>query len=83
MAHALPAIGVTTQTYYRWCKGYGGTSVDQADRLRALEKDSQRLRQALSGLTFGKQILEEAAKGNAYIQRRTPRMGNLIHAEVD
>jgi len=54
MAHALPAIGVTTQTYYRWCKGYGGTSVDQADRLRALEKDSQRLRQALSGLTFGK-----------------------------
>ena len=61
---AVRAIGVTEQTYYRWRKEYGGMGVDQAKRLRALEKENQRLRQAVSDLTLDKQILAEAAKGN-------------------
>lgn len=62
--HAVRAIGVTEQTYYRWRKEYGGMGVDQARRLKDLEKENQRLRQAVSDLTLDKQILAEAARGN-------------------
>jgi putative transposase len=31
-------IGVTEQTYYRWKKEYGGLRMDQARRLKDLEK---------------------------------------------
>ena len=58
------SIGVTEQTYYRWRKEYGGLKVDQAKRLRELEKENMRLRKAVSDLTLDKLILKEAAKGN-------------------
>lgn len=61
---AVRAIGVTEQTYSRWRKEYGGMGVDQARRLKDLEKENQRLRQAVSDLTLDKQILAEAARGN-------------------
>ena len=61
---AVRAIGVTVQTYYRWRKEYGGLGVDQARRLKALEKENERLRKAVSDLTLDKMILEEASKGN-------------------
>ena len=61
---AVRAIGVTEQTYYRWRREYGGMGVDQARRLRELEKENQRLRRAVSDLTLDKLILAEAAKGN-------------------
>lgn len=38
--------------------------VDQARRLKELEKENQRLRKAVSDLTLDKLILAEAAKGN-------------------
>jgi len=61
---AVRAIGVTEQTYYRWRREYGGMGVDQARRLKELEKENQRLRKAVSDLTLDKLILAEAAKGN-------------------
>jgi transposase-like protein len=61
---AARAIGVTEQTYYRWRREYGGMGVDQARRLKELEKENQRLRKAVSDLTLDKLILAEAAKGN-------------------
>jgi putative transposase len=61
---AVRAIGVTEQTYYRWRREYGGMGVDQARRLKDLEKENQRLRRAVSDLTLDKLILAEAAKGN-------------------
>lgn len=61
---ACRAIGVTEQTYYRWRREYGGLKVDQARRLKELEKENQRLRKAVSDLTLDKLILAEAAKGN-------------------
>jgi len=33
-------IGVTEQTYYRWRKEYGGLRMDQAKRLKELEKEN-------------------------------------------
>ena len=38
--------------------------VDQAKRLKELEKENARLRKAVSDLTLDKLILQEAAKGN-------------------
>ena len=61
---AVRGLGITEQTYYRWRKEYGGLKVDQARRLKDLEKENGRLRKAVSNLTLDKLILEEAAKGN-------------------
>jgi len=35
-------LGITEQTYYRWRKEYGGLKVDQAKRLKELEKENAR-----------------------------------------
>lgn len=63
-SQAARSLGITEQTYYRWRKEYGGLKVDQAKRLKDLEKENGRLRKAVSNLTLDKLILEEAAKGN-------------------
>ena len=60
---AVRAIGVTEQTYYRWRKEYGGLQVDQAKRMKDLEKENQRQRRAVSDLTLDNQILKEVAQG--------------------
>ncbi|MCB1569412.1 MAG: transposase, partial [Xanthomonadales bacterium] len=49
-AAAARAVGVTEQSYYRWRKEYGGLQVDQAKRMKDLEKENQRLRRAVSDL---------------------------------
>lgn len=61
---ACRRIAVSEQTYYRWRKEYGGLKVDQARRMKELEKENQRLRRAISDLMLDKLILQEAAKGN-------------------
>jgi transposase InsO family protein len=37
-------LGVTEQTYYRWKREYGGLRMDQAKRLKDLEKENARLK---------------------------------------
>ena len=60
----VKAIGISEVTYYRWRKEYGGMDVSQAKRLKELERENARLRQAVSDLTLDKLILQEAARGN-------------------
>lgn len=62
-AAAARAVGVTEQTYYRWRKEYGGLQVDQAKRMKDMEKENARLRRAVSDLTLDNQILKEVAQG--------------------
>mgnify|MGYP001815356019 FL=1 len=57
-------LSISEQSYYRWRREYGGLKVDQAKRLKDLEKENARLRKAVSDLTLDKQILKEAAEGN-------------------
>ena len=64
MADSIRQIGVSEQTYYRWRKNYGGMGVDQLKELKSLQKENERLRKAVSGLTLDKLILQEAARGN-------------------
>ena len=61
---AIRGIGVTEQSYYRWRKEYGGLKLDQAKRLKDLEKENTRLKRAVADLTLDALILKEAAKGN-------------------
>ena len=57
-------IEVTKNTYYRWRKEYGGLRVDQAHRLKELEKENGRLKKLVADLSLDNQILKEAASGN-------------------
>jgi putative transposase len=57
-------LGVTEQTYYRWRKEYGGLRLDQARRLKELEKENARLKRLLAEAELDKAILKEAALGN-------------------
>jgi hypothetical protein len=43
---------------------YGDLTVEQAKRLKELEKENLRFRRAVSDLTLDKLILKEAAEGN-------------------
>ena len=42
IAEASWKIGVTEQTYYRWRKEYGGLRIEQAKKLKNLEKENTR-----------------------------------------
>jgi len=64
IGEASKRIGVTQQTYYRWRREYGGLRVDQARRLRELEKENSRLKKLVADLSLDNAILEEAARGN-------------------
>ena len=57
-------IGVTEQTYYRWRKEYGGLRMDQAKRLKALEKENAGLKKLIADLSLDNQILKEVPWGN-------------------
>lgn len=57
-------IGVTQNTYYRWRKEYGGLEIDQARKLKALEKENSRLKKLVAEQALDIEILKEAARGN-------------------
>ena len=57
-------LGLSEQTYYRWRREFGGMKVDQARRLKELERENGHLKRAVANLTVDKLILEEAARGN-------------------
>jgi putative transposase len=57
-------LGISEQTYYRWRKDYGGMRVDQAKRLKELEKENARLKKLVADLSLDNDILKEAARGN-------------------
>ena len=56
-------IGVTEQTYYRWRKLYGGMKVEQAKRLKELEKENSRLKKLVADLSLDNAILKEVSLG--------------------
>lgn len=64
IAEASKKIGVTEQTYYRWRKEYGGMRIEQAKRLKDLEKENTRLKKLVADLSLDISILKEASRGN-------------------
>jgi putative transposase len=57
-------LGITEQTYYRWRKEFGGIRLDQAKRLKQLEKENARLKRVVADLTLDNAILKEVANPN-------------------
>lgn len=63
IAQVCKDLAVTENTYYRWRKEYGGMKLDQARRLKELEKENGRLKRLLAEAELDKAILREAASG--------------------
>jgi transposase-like protein len=61
---ACKEAGITVQTYYRWRKEYGGLKVEQAKRMKELEKENTRLKRLVAELSLEKQVLKDVAEGN-------------------
>jgi len=55
---------ITARTYYRWRKEFGGLKLDQAKRLKELEKENGKLKRLVAELSLEKQILKDVAEGN-------------------
>jgi putative transposase len=55
---------ITAQTYYRWRKEFGGLKLDQAKRLKELERENTKLKRLVAELSLEKQILKDVAEGN-------------------
>ena len=62
-ADVIRKLGITEQTYYRWRKEYGGLRVDQARRLKELERENGRLKKLVADQALDNAILKEAASG--------------------
>ena len=51
--------GFSEGTYYRWKAKYGGMGISEARRLKELERENRRLKNAVAELTLDNQALKE------------------------
>ena len=61
---ACREAGIAQQSYYRWRKEYGGLELDQARRMKDLERENVRLKRLVADLSLEKQVLKDVASGN-------------------
>jgi hypothetical protein len=52
---------ISQQSYYRWRKEYGGLELDQAKRMKDLERENVRLKRLVADLSLEKQVLKDVA----------------------
>jgi putative transposase len=57
-------LEIAEQTLYRWRREFGGLRVDQARRLKELERENGRLKKLVADQALDISILREAAEGN-------------------
>ena len=63
---ACREAGISQQSYYRWRKEYGGLEIDQAKRMKDLERENIRLKRLVADLSLEKQVLKDVASGNLF-----------------
>ena len=63
---ALPSCRAVGRAVHpiSWRKEYGGVAVEQAKRLKDLERENARLRRLVADLSLEKQILKDISQGN-------------------
>lgn len=61
---ACRQVGVSADTLIRWRREFGGMRVDQAKRLKDLEKENQQLKKLVADLSLDNSMLKEVNKGN-------------------
>ena len=64
LALACREAEISEQSYYRWRKEYGGLQVDQARKMKDLERENARLRRLVADLSLENQVLADVASGN-------------------
>ena len=64
VAQTCRNLSISEQTYYRWRKEYGGMKLDQAKRLKELERENARLKRIVADLSIDNSILKEVSRGN-------------------
>ena len=60
-AESARHLGVSEQTYYKWRKEYGGMRINQAKRLKELEKENTRLKRLVADISLDNAILKDVA----------------------
>jgi transposase-like protein len=76
LALACKEGGLSEQSYYRWRREYGGLQLEQAKRLKELERENARLRRLVADLSLEKQVLKDVAAGNLVQPRAAPAGGS-------
>ena len=61
---AAKELGISEQTYHRWRNQYGGMKVNDAKRLKELERENGRLKRIVADQALNIDALKEIAKGN-------------------
>ncbi len=61
---AAKELGISEQTYHRWRNQYGGMKVNDAKRLKELERENGRLKRIVADQALNIDALKELAKGN-------------------
>ena len=56
--------GISDQTFYNWRNKYGGMSVSDARKLKALEKENRRLKRLVADLSLDNQVLKDLLEKN-------------------
>ena len=64
IAAACKEAVLTEQSYYRYRKEYGGLNVEQARKLKQLERENDQLKTLVADLSLEKQVLNDIAEGN-------------------
>jgi putative transposase len=64
LALACEEAEISEQSDARWRKEYGGLQVDQARKMKQLERENARLRRLVADLSLEKPVLADVASGN-------------------
>ena len=59
-------VGVSKHTIYAWKAKYGGLEVNEAQRLRQLEDENQRLKKLVADLSLDKEMLKAVISKNGW-----------------
>ena len=60
---ACKQAGISDVSYYRWRKEYGGLKLEQAKRMKEIERENTKLKRVVAELALEKQVLKDIAEG--------------------
>jgi putative transposase len=62
-------VGVSKHTIYSWKTQFGGMEVNEAEELRSLRDENQRLKKLVADLSLDKEMLKSLIQKNGYSSR--------------
>ena len=63
LAEVCKHLEISEQSWHRWRNQYGGMKVDEAKRLKELERENARLKKLVAEAELDKAMLKEIAEG--------------------